>query len=57
MMLPDDSVINTERMITDNEIISDVFDEEHPGADDDPSNEPICPHSNDMCEALELLRE
>ena len=47
--------------MTDDEILSDVFDEEHPGAeedtDDDTSNESTCSQPYDIHQALELLRE
>ena len=46
--------------MTDDAILCDVLDEERSETEDDTddvSNEPICPQSSDVCQALDVLRE
>ena len=52
----DDSVTSTEPLMTDDVILCDVLDEEGSETEDG-TNEPICPQSNDVRQALDLLRE
>ena len=56
----DDSVIGTEPIMTDDEILSDALNEENDvteedAADCDASNEPACPQSSDVRQALDVL--
>ena len=56
----DDSLTSPEPLITDDAILCDVLDEEGSKTEDDTddvSNEPIYPKSNDVCQALNVLRE
>ena len=55
----DDSVTSTEPQMTDDTIFCNVLDEESSKTEDDTddvSNEPICPQSCDVCQALDVLR-
>ena len=52
----DDSLASTEPLMTDDVILCNVLDEE--GSEDDTdgvSNEPICPQSSDVHQALDVL--
>ena len=56
----DDSVTGTEPLMTDDAILCDVLDDE--GSEtknntDDVSNDPICPQSSDVHQALDVLQE
>ena len=56
----DDSLTSTDPLMTDDEILCDVLDEEGSGTEydiDDVSNEPICPQSSDVHQALDVFRE
>ena len=56
----DDSLTSTEPLMTDGAILCDVLDEEGSETEDDTdgvSNEPICPQSSDVRQALDVLRE
>ena len=56
----DDSLTNTEPLMTDDAISCDVLDEESFETEDDTydvSNGPICPQSSDVRQALDVLRE
>ena len=56
----DDSPTSTVPLMTDDAILCDVLDEEGSETEDDTddvSNEPICPQSSDVCQALDVLRE
>ena len=56
----DDSLTSTESLMTDDATLCDVLDEEGSETEDDTdgvSNEPICPQSSDVCQALDVLRE
>ena len=56
----DDSLTSTEPRMTDDAILCDVLDEEGSETEDDTngvSNEPICPQSSDVRQALDVLRE
>ena len=56
----DDSLTSTEPLITDDAILCGVLDEEGSETKDDTdsvSNEPICPQSSDVGQALDVLRE
>ena len=56
----DDSLTSTEPLMTDDVILCDVLEEEGSDTKDDTdgvSNEPICPKSSDVREALDVLRE
>ena len=56
----DDSLSRTESLVTDDAILCDVLDEEGSETKDDTdgvSNEPICPQSSDVHQALDVLRE
>ena len=51
---------STEPLMTDDAILCDVLDEEGSETEDDTdglSNEPICPQSSDVRQALDVLRE
>ena len=54
----DDSLTSTEPLMTDDVVLCDVLDEEGSETDDDTddvSNEPICPQSSDVRQALVVL--
>ena len=56
----DDSPTSTVPLMTDDAILCDVLDEEGSETEDDTddvSNEPICPQSSDMRQALDVLLE
>ena len=56
----DDSLTSTEPLMTDDAILYDILDEEGSEIKDDTydvSNEPICPQSSDVRQALDVLRE
>ena len=56
----EDSLTSTEPLMTDDAILCDVLDEEGSETEDytdGVSNEPICPQSNDVRQALDVLRE
>ena len=56
----DDSLTSTEPLMTDDAILYDILDEEGSETEDDTydvSNEPICPQSSDVRQALDVLRE
>ena len=56
----DDSLTSTELLMTDDAILCDVLHEEGSETEDDAdgvSNEPICPQSSDVRQALDVLRE
>ena len=56
----DDSLTSTEPLMTDDAILCEVLDEEGSETEDDTDgvpNEPICPQSSDVRQALEVLRE
>ena len=56
----DDSLTSTEPLMTDDAILCDVLDEEGSETKDETngvSNEPICPQSSDVRQALDVLRE
>ena len=56
----DDSVTNTEPLMTDDAILCDALDEEVSETENDTdgvSNEPICPQSSDVRQALNVIRE
>ena len=56
----DDSLTSTRPLMTDDAVLSDVLDEEGSETEDDTddvSNEPICPQSSDVRQALDVLRE
>ena len=56
----DDSLTSAESLMTDDAILWDVLDEEGSENEDDTdsvSNEPICPQSSDVRQALDVLRE
>ena len=56
----DDSRTSTEPLMTDDAILCEVLDEEGSETEDDTdsvSNEPICPQSSDLRQALGVLRE
>ena len=56
----DDSPTSTEPLMTDDAILCDVLVEESSETEDDTdgiSNEPICPQSSDVRQALDVLRE
>ena len=57
----DDSAIGTEPIMTDYEIVSDALNEENPVTEEDAdcgaSNEPACPQSSDVRQALDVLRD
>ena len=56
----DDSLTSTDPLMTDNRILCDVLDEEGSETEvdtDDVSNEPICPQSSDVHQALDVFRE
>ena len=56
----DDSLTSTETLMTDDAILCNVSDEEGSETEDDTdgvSNEPICPQSSDVPQALDVLRE
>ena len=56
----DDSLTSTDPLMTDNRILCDVLDEEGSETEDDTddvSNEPICPQSSDVHQALDVFRE
>ena len=56
----DDSLNSTEPLMTDDAILCDVLDEEGSETEDDTdgvSNEPICPQSSDVRQALDVLRK
>ena len=55
-----DFLTSTEPLMTDDAILCDVLDEEGSDTEDDTddvSNEPICPQSSDVRQALDVLRE
>ena len=56
-----DSLTSTEPLMTDDEILYDVLDEEGSETEeddtDDVSNEPICTQSSDVRQALDILQE
>ena len=56
----DDSLTSTDPLMTDDGILCDVLDEEGSETEDDiddDSNEPICPQSSDVHQALDAFRE
>ena len=56
----DDSLTSTEPLMTDDPILCDVLDEEGSETEDDTddvSNEPICPQSSDVRQAMDVLRD
>ena len=56
----DDSLTSTDPLMTDDRILCDVLDEEGSETEDDTddvSNEPICPQSSDVHQALDVFRE
>ena len=56
----DDSLTSTEPLMTDDAILCDVLDEEGSETEDDTddvSNEPICPQSSDVRQAVDVPRE
>ena len=56
----DDSLTSTEPLLTDDAILCNILDEEGSETEDDTddiSNEPICPQSSDVRQALDVLRE
>ena len=54
----DDSLISTEPLMTDDATLCNVLDKEGSETEDDGvSNEPICPQSSDVRQALYVLRE
>ena len=56
----DDSLTSTDPLMTDDGILCDVLDEEGSETEDDTddvSNEPICPQSSDVHQALDVFRE
>ena len=55
-----DSLTNTEPLMTDDAILYNIYDEEGSETKDDTddvSNEPICPQSSDVRQSLDVLRE
>ena len=56
----DDSLTSTELLMTDDAILCHILDEEGSESEDDTgdvSNEPICPQSSDVHQALDVLPE
>ena len=56
----DDSLTSTDPLMTDDGILCNVLDEEGSETEDDiddVSNEPICPQSSDVHQALDVFRE
>ena len=57
----DDSVINTEPVMTDDEILFDMLDQDDQATEEDNSDtsyiQPSCPKSDEICQAVEVLRE
>ena len=56
----DDSLNSTEPLMTDDAILCEVLDEEGSETEDDTdgvSNEPICPQSSDVRQALDVLQK
>ena len=56
----EDSLTSTEPLLTDDAILCNILDEEGSETEDDTddiSNEPICPQSSDVRQALDVLRE
>ena len=56
----DDSLTSTEPLMTDDAILCHILDEEGSESEDDTgdvSNEPICPQSSDVHQALDVLPE
>ena len=56
----DNTLTSTEPLMTDDTILCDIVDQEGSKTEDDTddlSNEPICPQSSDVCQALDVLRE
>ena len=57
----DDSIIGTERTMTDDEIVFDALNQENAVTEEDTDcdayNEPACPQSSDVRQALDVLRD